>query len=60
MTRDEFDAQMRLATSIVATWPKWKQNILADSAKPSWEKPREPVDNSRFVNYPWICSNRSQ
>jgi hypothetical protein len=35
--------QCEWAAAEVATWPKWKQNILEDSAKPTRDTPRPPV-----------------
>lgn len=32
----------RRAAAIVKTWPLWKQNLLTDSMKPTWDTPRYP------------------
>jgi hypothetical protein len=32
-----------MAEVIVSRWPKWKQNILTDSASPTVRVPRKPV-----------------
>lgn len=46
---EEFLAHLNRASAIVATWPKWKQNLLEDSSKPFCDVPRTPVDNSQVV-----------
>lgn len=33
----------RLAAEIVSKWPKWKQNLIENSLKPSWDTPRKPI-----------------
>ena len=45
MTRNELREQVAKANRLVATWPAWKQNILAHSSQPSVSSPRPPVDN---------------
>lgn len=40
--RSRIEAVIRHASKIVATWPKWKQNILVNSAKPMLDTPRKP------------------
>lgn len=52
MNDEEFEKHLKAASAIVATWPKWKQNILADSSKPMMSEPRTPVDNSRQFTEP--------
>lgn len=38
-------AQIKLANKLVKSWPKWKQNILEQSLKPTLDKPRPYVNN---------------
>lgn len=45
LTAEEVREQIERATKLVESWPKWKQNILVNSGKPSFDTPREPVDN---------------
>lgn len=44
--RQHFIKTLERASEIVSTWPEWKRNILSNSAKPMWDTPRQPVDNS--------------
>lgn len=43
MSREEFQRHQAMAKSLVTTWPKWKQNILENSSKPTVSVPRTPV-----------------
>ena len=43
MTEQEIKKQIENAKAIVASWPEWKQNILAYSASASRQTPRTPV-----------------
>jgi hypothetical protein len=43
MTTEEFWAEVAKATKLVASWPKWKQNILEQSGKPTVDVPRQPI-----------------
>lgn len=46
MTEQEFRERLAKASKIINSWPEWKRNLLADSSKPTFSKPREPVNNS--------------
>lgn len=43
--RNHFWRHCQEASERVKRWPKWKQNILTDSAKPTLDIPRQPVVN---------------
>lgn len=43
--RNHFWRHCQEASERVRRWPKWKQNILVDSAKPTLDIPRQPVVN---------------
>jgi hypothetical protein len=43
MTIKEFKEQLKLAECVVSKWPKWKREILEQSAKPTVEFPRTPI-----------------
>jgi hypothetical protein len=45
MTLDDVREQMKIASRLVETWPEWKRNILVQSAQPTVDVPRTPVDN---------------
>jgi hypothetical protein len=47
MSREQLQEQFEIADAIVSQWPKWKQNLLEDSSKPTVAVPRTPVDNFR-------------
>ncbi len=47
MSREQLLEQFEIANAIVSQWPKWKQNLLEDSSKPTVSVPRTPVDNFR-------------
>ena len=48
MTHEEFRERLREAAAVVETWPKWKQNIVQDSLRPTFDVPREPVVNDTY------------
>ncbi len=52
MSQAELDKQFTLASTLVKSWPEWKQNILEISLSPTVAVPREPVDNSRATDEP--------
>ena len=39
----EVDEAIDSASTIVATWPEWKQNVLGYSAKPTRDEPRKSI-----------------
>ena len=39
--KKKFIEHLETASKIVATWPKWKQNILRDSQKSTRSEPRK-------------------
>ena len=43
--RNHFMQHCREAAERVSKWPAWKRNILVDSAKPTLDKPRQPIVN---------------
>lgn len=45
MTEADIRRAIDGATKLVASWPAWKQNALADSARPMFDRPRPPVIN---------------
>ena len=42
-TRDELIEHCLRASEIVATWPAWQRNMIEDSLRPEWDKPRDVV-----------------
>lgn len=45
MIFDGLKEQIDKAKRLVASWPAWKQNILAHNSRPSLSSPRPVVDN---------------
>ncbi len=50
MSREQLLEQFEIANAVVSQWPKWKQNLLVDSSKPTVSVPRAPVDNFRTTD----------
>ena len=49
MSKEEIRERMEAATVLVKAWPEWKQNILAQSSRPTVSTPREPVSSQASV-----------
>ena len=45
--RESSAASLKIASALVESWPRWKQNILEDSSKATFPVARTPVDNQR-------------
>ena len=45
ITKKQILKMIKAATEEVASWPKWKQNILEQSASPTVSVPRKLVIN---------------
>jgi hypothetical protein len=43
LTRQEILEHCRRASKIVATWPEWERNMIENSLRPEWAKPRDVV-----------------
>lgn len=52
-----FDASLKRATAIVSKWPKWKQNILEQSAQPSGPS-RVPLTRDEEINRALVAQRR--
>lgn len=48
--KDKFIRSLKKASKIVASWPKWKQNLLVDSSKAMNSKPRLIIDSAKTVD----------
>ena len=49
MSQEELDKQFALASSLVKSWPEWKQKILEISLSPTVAVACKPVDNSQMT-----------
>jgi len=46
-TKEEyFRQQLAMASKLVESWPKWKQNILEDMMSPTVKTSRQPIGQS--------------
>lgn len=43
LTKADIIKTIEQAKSITSKWPTWKRNLLTDSAKPKFDKPREVI-----------------
>ncbi len=55
MTEEELKRHIERVTKLVESWPKWKQDILKNSNKPTVDVPREPVVNPPFDYTDYDC-----
>ncbi len=47
MSQEEFKKQYAMVLDLTKDWPAWKLNILENSARPTVDVPRPPVNNTR-------------
>ncbi len=48
---ERFRQAIAMATKIVESWPKWKQDMLEDMMSPTVKTPRQTVNNNDWPDY---------